>query len=81
MINVVYLAKLADLLGLAQEQLDAQPMDTDALLLQLTQRDGPWQEVLTQNLYKIAVNNRIVHGNTALRDGDTVALLPPVTGG
>ena len=31
--------------------------------------------------YSIAVNTKIIQGNTELRDGDTIALLPPFSGG
>jgi len=31
--------------------------------------------------YSIAVNKKTIHENTQLRDGDTVAILPPFSGG
>ena len=31
--------------------------------------------------YSIAVNKKIIHENTQLRDGDTVGILPPFSGG
>lgn len=81
MITVVYLAKLADLVGRTSEAVNTEVTDSNALIALLTQRGEPWCSALTHNLYKLAINNQIVHGNTPLHDGDTVALLPPVTGG
>lgn len=82
MITVTYLARLAEELGLTQEQIDFNFPDSDALLSHLRQRGEPWQQVLAgEKVYKIAVNNVIQHTNTELKDGDNIALLPPVTGG
>ncbi|MDF7676575.1 MoaD/ThiS family protein [Neisseriaceae bacterium ESL0693] len=82
MITVMYLARIADEVGQAQEQLDSSFADTEALLSFLRQRGAPWDNALTEDkIYKIAVNNVILHTHAALKDGDTVAFLPPVTGG
>lgn len=82
MITVIYLARFAEELGLTQEQLPTDFTDSDTLLTHLRQRGEPWQQVLAEGkVYKIAVNNVIRHGNASLLDGDTIALLPPVTGG
>lgn len=82
MITVIYLARFAEELGLTEEQLELSFHDSDELLAYLRQRGEPWKQTLAQNkVYKIAVNNVIQHSNTLLKDGDSVALLPPVTGG
>jgi molybdopterin synthase sulfur carrier subunit len=31
--------------------------------------------------YRMALNKQIIRGNTALNDGDVIALLPPFSGG
>ena len=36
---------------------------------------------LRREIYSIALNQEIVHGNEKLSDGDEIALLPPVAGG
>lgn len=36
---------------------------------------------LTHKKYMLAVNKNIVQRNTALNEGDTVAILPPFSGG
>ena len=82
MITVIYLARFAEELGMAQEELTCSFDDSNTLLAYLRQRGIPFSEVLAEGkVYKIAVNNIIQHGNTAIRDGDSIALLPPVTGG
>ena len=82
MITVIYLARFAEELGLTEEQLELSFQDSEELLAYLRQRGEPWKQTLAQNkVYKIAVNNVIQHSNTQLKDGDSVALLPPVTGG
>lgn len=82
MITVIYLARFAEELGLTGEQLELSFQDSEELLTYLRQRGEPWKQTLAQNkVYKIAVNNVIQHSNTPLKDGDSVALLPPVTGG
>lgn len=82
MITVIYLARFADELGLTQEQLESSFQDSDALLNYLRQRGTPFNQILAPGkVYKIAINNVIMHTNTALKDGDSIALLPPVTGG
>lgn len=82
MITVIYLARFADELGLTQEQLESSFQDSDALLNYLRQRGAPFNQILAPGkVYKIAINNVIMHTNTALNDGDSIALLPPVTGG
>lgn len=82
MITVMYLARIADDVGRAQEQLTAPLADTKALLSFLRQRGAPWDTALADDkIYKIAVNNVILHAHTTLAEGDIVALLPPVTGG
>lgn len=82
MITVIYLARFAEELGLTEEQLELSFQNSEELLAYLRQRGEPWKQTLAQNkVYKIAVNNVIQHSNTPLKDGDSVALLPPVTGG
>lgn len=82
MITVIYLARFAEELGLTEEQLELSFQDSEELLAYLRQRGEPWKQTLAQNkVYKIAVNNVMQHSNTPLKDGDSIALLPPVTGG
>jgi molybdopterin converting factor small subunit len=38
-------------------------------------------EIVNSAFFKVAVNNKVEPRSFVLKDGDTVALLPPVTGG
>lgn len=82
MITLLYLAKLADLTGCEQEAVTFAHGNTADLIERLRARGEPWYSALSaDNVYKVALNNVIIHQPAALSDGDTVALLPPVTGG
>jgi molybdopterin converting factor small subunit len=47
----------------------------------LAQRLSSQYPGLAQIKYQVAVNQEIIHGNKALTDGMTVALMPPFSGG
>lgn len=51
--------------------------DTDALVDELKRR----YPALTDAKYMIAVDKQTINGNALLKDGSTVALLPPFSGG
>jgi molybdopterin synthase sulfur carrier subunit len=54
----------------------------DALQAHLCASRGEhWSDVLGEDNLIRAVNQVVVEGNCALRDGDEVAFFPPVTGG
>jgi len=84
MIDILYFARLREVIGRAHERLEL-PSGVDSiakLVALLRARGDPWatalggrQPVLT------AVNQQIAHPETPVRDGDEIALFPPVTGG
>jgi molybdopterin synthase sulfur carrier subunit len=82
MINVLYFASFRQMLGKADEQLQAEFATVQALLDSLAERGENWAEMLrdNQNL-QIAVNHDVARRDTALKAGDEVAFFPPVTGG
>jgi molybdopterin synthase sulfur carrier subunit len=55
--------------------------DLVALLGALQQALGPAADALQAENVRVAVNHELVSAPRALRDGDEVAFLPPVTGG
>nr|WP_166180821.1 MoaD/ThiS family protein [Altererythrobacter segetis] len=78
-VRLVFLGKLADLAGASERELAA-PIDWPALVEALQGELGEW---LAGDKLKLAVNGAVLADKRALqaRDGDEVALLPPVSGG
>jgi molybdopterin synthase sulfur carrier subunit len=83
-VRVVYLARLREAFGCVDESLD---IEGDAptvagVLATLRKREGVWaRELAAGRAVRIAVNHQLVPADAPIRDGDEVALLPPVTGG
>ena len=82
-VTVLYLARLRDALGRSTERVTlASGSTVDALLDALRARGGAWSlELAPGRAYRVAVNHDIVAHDATLREGDEVAILPPVTGG
>jgi molybdopterin converting factor subunit 1 len=81
LVTVLYFAALRDLAGTSEEQLDlpAGGLDVAALLSMLEQRNPALQGRLAS--VRVAVNEEFTELSTLLRGGETVALIPPVSGG
>ena len=83
-LTVLYFARLRESLGLAQEEiaLQANLSNVGQLLDFLRARGAVWQDVLgNTKTVRVAVNQDLAGKDTPLKDGDEVALFPPVTGG
>jgi molybdopterin synthase sulfur carrier subunit len=86
MIDILYFARLRESLGLTREQLDLSRQtgigSVADLLAHLRARGEPWSTTLGEGESVLAaVNQEIARPDTTIRDGDEVALFPPVTGG
>jgi len=83
-LEVVYLARLRETLGTPGETVDLRMQDADvgALLAHLRSRGGAFAaELAPGRAFRVAVNHAMASDATPVRDGDEVALFPPVTGG
>ncbi len=82
--KLLYFAWLRARIGCAEEELTLPPEvhDVAELLGWLRSRGGGYAEAL-QNLaiVRVAVNQDYVGSEHPVRDGDEVAIFPPVTGG
>lgn len=82
MLTIIYMAKLKELLATNEEQIPWESGKVSDLIALLRQRNSEWESTLSsKNIYKIAINNKIVHGDVDIPDNAEVAILPPVTGG
>ena len=78
-VKLVFLGNLADLAGAPEKDVPG-PLDWRGLLDALP---GPLGEAAKGEKVKLALNGALLGDKTALsaKDGDEVALLPPVSGG
>lgn len=85
MIKLYYFARIREALGLSDEEIDygVSSKDVKSLLDHLKSRGGSWAEILSDPNHPVlvAVNQELVKSNQQIKDGDEVALFPPVTGG
>jgi molybdopterin synthase sulfur carrier subunit len=88
MIKVLFFAQLRESLGcnelaidLASDQRFNSVTTLEQLREALAKTDENWQLSLANGKLLMAVNQTIVDGSQAVKDGDEVAFFPPVTGG
>lgn len=82
--KLLYFAWLRARIGHAEEivTLPAQVRDVAGLLDWLRERGPRYAETLRDlSVVRVAVNQEYVGRDSPVRDGDEVALFPPVTGG
>lgn len=79
MIKVLYFARIAELTGTRQEQVDLAQAQISADVLAALQQRHP--ALATVKNLKMAVNQSHARPDTPIKSGDEVALFEPVTGG
>ena len=83
-IEVLYFARLREAFGCDSEQVAVPESvkNVAGLTAWLRQRGATWaRELAPGKPVLIAVNEDMARADTPIRSGDTVALMPPVTGG
>ena len=84
MIQILYFARLRELLGTERETIELPPGVTTVadLVAHLRRRGPPWSQALGEGeRVMIAVNQALAQPQAQVKEGDEVALFPPVTGG
>jgi len=83
-VRLVFLARLREAFGSAGETLalPSQPCSVASIVAALRERGGAFaSELAPGRAVRVAVNHAMAAPDAPVRDGDEVALLPPVTGG
>lgn len=83
-VTLLYFARLREAFGIASEALvlPAGCHSAGDLIRTLQARGGAWSQELAEGKpYRLAVNQEMAGADAPLRDGDEVAIFPPVTGG
>jgi molybdopterin synthase sulfur carrier subunit len=78
-IEVLHFASLRALLGVASESLDIPGDATAQTVFELIQQRH--QRSLQASHYRVAINDCFAQWSDPVQPGDTVAFIPPVTGG
>ncbi|MBF7016442.1 molybdopterin converting factor subunit 1 [Staphylococcus durrellii] len=76
--KVLYFAEIKDLLA---KQVEEIPLDNTLTVEQLKLNLLEQYPVLKNKTYQIAVNEEFVKDDDIVQQNDTVALIPPVSGG
>jgi molybdopterin converting factor subunit 1 len=79
-ISILYFASVKDATGIRMESID---LSNDTSIREMLSKISiiyPKLKHILNNI-QISVNYRIVDLNTVLKEGDEVALLPPISGG
>ena len=74
--NLLFFGQIADIMGKSAWKM-AGIKDTNELIKNLEEQFP----LLSTARYSIAVNKKVIQENTTINENDTIALLPPFSGG
>ena len=75
-VNLLFFGQIADVIGIHESTI-TNVSTSEELLLKLKQK----YPAIESMKFSIAINKKMVHVDTELLDNDTIALLPPFSGG
>jgi molybdopterin converting factor subunit 1 len=79
-VSLLYFAQAREIAGTEKEEIEVlSPVTVEKIVLSAA-KSHPGLGKL-RRVIRVAVNQQVVDGMVTLRDGDEVALLPPVMGG
>lgn len=81
MTRVLMLGRLRDIAGWRERAIDPGPVTLSALRDLLSREDAALGEALAGHGVQAAVNKTLAREDVALKPGDEVAFLPPMSGG
>jgi len=84
-LKLLLFANLREKFGFSQKDINLpESIDSPESFLSLMAREsgGDWKELLKdQGLYRVAINQNLSSWTDALKNGDELAIFPPITGG
>jgi molybdopterin synthase sulfur carrier subunit len=81
MAKIVMLGRLRDVAGWRERVLETLPPTLSALRELLSREDAALGEALAGRGIQAAINKVLTRGDVALKAGDEIAFLPPMSGG
>lgn len=79
-VSVIYFAQLHELTGIREEEVIIENGSTLANLISKIEENHPSLLKVKENI-QFAINCNLVHKNLPLKEGDQIAVFPPVAGG
>lgn len=77
-LHILYFAQLADIAGKTEETIDSDESTPEQLYLKLS---AQYAFPLSFEQIQVAINHQLSAHRNPLNEGDTIAFLPPMTGG
>lgn len=82
MLKVLFFAQLKETLDCGELELEIADMTTvNDVISHLSNKNETWAKALSAKRLMMAVNQDLVTSHSEIKDGDELAIFPPVTGG
>lgn len=78
--KILYFARLREAFGESEEIALDHEIRVSEIVARLRKRGDQWEEELSRP-FRVAINLKLAGQDAIVRDGDELAIFPPVTGG